>query len=604
VSYAAEPYVQFVEDLLTALTGGVVRDEFRFLAENEPYRLHSPGPPIPSTVRVFGQADTAYRRFQSGKDYTLEPDFTITWLDRADAIHPDEGTVFYANYDYVSASGVNPPLTDRNPGSVTRVLAESFAREYAVLSRQLDAIYNASFVDTATGRDLDQIGLLVGVERRTATFAIGSAVFSRSTPSPADIFIPAGTRISTAAPPAAVFETQIEVTLRRGGLSVEAPIQALAPGGEGVVAPQTITVINSPILGIDGVSNPQASGFQSASETDDQLRARIRRGLEGAGQATPGALLAALTTIPGVREKDVQILEDPISRPGVIQVNVALPQLPPGQEAEMLAQLAEQAVGLIEAARPVGVRIIHNIDAPVPVGPAEAGPGVQPDEGGGPVTPGIPPAGSLSLPVDVNVWLTPSTRSLTEAERVALIHSGEHVVHAFVDEAGIGETLVYNRLVAQLMAVEGVLDVALEMFPQADSSQPKRKNILPINPAMRPVAGKIDVQLLGSLVVLDVTLGVTRKGAGLLTDPLQLSAAISADVTTTLNLTFRTGAIAQLTVDAVKGLLGTADTYTLNSLDYSVEYQDAGVRIHQKNPNITTAPSDQFWVRGVTVEVH
>src|SRR6185436_4990309 len=195
--------------------------------------------------------------------------------DTADAIHPDEATVFYANYEYVSPSGANPPLTDRNPGSITRLLAESFAREYAVMSRQLDGIYNASFVDTATGRDLDQIGLLVGVERRTATFAIGSAVFFRSTPSPADIFIPAGTRISTAAPPPAQFETQIEVTLRRGSLSVDVPIQALAGGAAGAVAAQAITVVNSPILGIDGVNNPQATGFQSATETDVQLRARI-----------------------------------------------------------------------------------------------------------------------------------------------------------------------------------------------------------------------------------------------------------------------------------------------------------------------------------------
>jgi hypothetical protein len=66
----------------------------------------------------------------------------------------------------------------------------------------------------------------------------------------------------------------------------------------------------------------------------------------------------------------------------------------------------------------------------------------------------------------------------------------------------------------------------------------------------------------------------------------------------------RTGSLAQLTVDALKGLLGTADTYTINSLDYSVEYQDAGVRIHKKNPDITPAQSDQFWVRRVTVEVH
>ena len=40
-------------------------------------------------------------------------------------------------------------LNDRNPGSVTRLLAESFAREFAVLSRQLESVYQAGFLTTA-----------------------------------------------------------------------------------------------------------------------------------------------------------------------------------------------------------------------------------------------------------------------------------------------------------------------------------------------------------------------------------------------------------------------------------------------------------------------
>ncbi|MEO8370929.1 MAG: baseplate J/gp47 family protein [Candidatus Solibacter sp.] len=608
MSYAAEPYVQFVDDLLTALTGGVIREEFRFLPENVPYRLHAPGPPVPSTIRVFGQAAGTYRRFQSGKDYKVEPDFTITWLAQgaspaAGAIWPDDGATFYVNYDYIAPSGANPPLTDRNPGSVTRLLAESFAREYAVLSRQLEAIYQAGFVETAGGRDLDQIGLLVGVSRRTATSAVGSAIFLRSTPAPADIFIPAGTRVSTVTPPAAQFETLLEGALRRGSLSVEVTVQSLVAGPAGVVAAESIQVINRPILGAEAVHNPQATAFQSANETDDQLRGRIQRALEGAGQATPGALLSALTTIPGLREKDIQILEDPISRPGVIELNVALPELPPGKESELLQQYAEQAVALIEQTRPVGVRILHNIDAPKPLGPAEPGPAEQPDEGDAPATAGIAPTGSLSLPVDVNVWLTPATRSLTETERNELIRAGVSAVHDFIADAGLGETVVYNGMVARLMALPGVLDVALEVYPQADPAQPRRKNILPINPSLRPVAGKVDVQLRGSLIVLDVSMAVTRKGAGLLTDPLQLSSTISSDVTAALNAAFRTGSLAVLSQDSLKGLLGTAETYALGTLDYSVEYQDAGVRVRQKNPQITPSQSDQFWARRVTVEV-
>src|SRR6185503_13197715 len=109
-----------------------------------------------------------------------------------------EGSHFFASYELSPGVQAPPLLTDRNPGSVVRTLAESFAREYAVLSRQLELVYRGAFIDTAEGRDLDQVVALVGVERRGRTFASGEVVFSRSTPSPADIFIPEGTLVSTA----------------------------------------------------------------------------------------------------------------------------------------------------------------------------------------------------------------------------------------------------------------------------------------------------------------------------------------------------------------------------------------------------------------------
>ena len=90
-----------------------------------------------------------------------------------------------------------PRLTDRNPGSILRTLAESFAREYAVVSRQLERVYDEAFIETADGRALDQLVALVGVTRRTQLFAVGEVVFSRLTPAPGDVTIEAGTPIST-----------------------------------------------------------------------------------------------------------------------------------------------------------------------------------------------------------------------------------------------------------------------------------------------------------------------------------------------------------------------------------------------------------------------
>jgi len=92
--------------------------------------------------------------------------------------HGPTPALFFVNYDLAAQTGAAPLLSDRNPGSVTRLLAESFAREFAVLSRQLEAVYRAGFLDTATGRDLDQLVAILGLNRRDRTYATGTVVFA------------------------------------------------------------------------------------------------------------------------------------------------------------------------------------------------------------------------------------------------------------------------------------------------------------------------------------------------------------------------------------------------------------------------------------------
>jgi uncharacterized phage protein gp47/JayE len=603
MSYAAEPYAQFVDDLLTSLTGGVIRQQFRFLEEERPYRLSAPGAIIPGTVRLFGQADGAYRRFLAGTDYKLESDLTVTWLadnqgaPAAAAVWPDEGSTFYANFEVQAAAGAAPPLTDRNPGSVVRLLAESFAREYAVLSRQLEAVYQAGFLDTATGRDLEQLCALVGVTRRQMTFAGGAVVFGRSSPSPADIFIPSGTRLSTAEPPAVMFETTEDRTLRRGNLSVDALVQAKVSGSTGVVAPNTIRAIHRPILGVESVTNPLATRFAGENETDEMLRSRSRHALEGAGKATTGAVLAALTSLNGLREKDVRITEDAIAHPGIVKLNVALPEM----SAEEQQQAIERVVDLIEDTRPVGVRILHNIAAPRPSGAAAPGSGAVPDEGPDPATIGVTSnPDELFLPVDVNVQVAPSTLSLTPQEKSRLESETGAAVKAFLDEAGFGEILVYNRLVAHLMGLDGVLDVVVEMWPQNTPSSAKRKNLVPDNPGVRPVAGAITVEVGGSLVMLDVTVNLGLTGAGLLGDPATARATAQTEIEQQFKDKLPTFSGASLTVAALKGLLGDSANYKVLDLHYTVEYSDAGVRIHQQDVQLVLTGLERLWVRKVS----
>src|SRR6202035_299333 len=192
VTYVAEPYAQFVDDLLTSFTGGVAREEVLFVPEAAPFLLAPPGPIVTSTLLVFGQSAGAYNRFRPDRDFTFTAEGAIQWKAGADggpaagAVWPDPGTPFFVNYDHRGPAAAAPLLTDRNPGSVTRLLAASVGREYAVLSRQLEAVYRAGFLDTAGGRDLEQLVALLGLSRRGRANATGTVVFARSTPATAD----------------------------------------------------------------------------------------------------------------------------------------------------------------------------------------------------------------------------------------------------------------------------------------------------------------------------------------------------------------------------------------------------------------------------------
>lgn len=601
MSYAAEPYAQFVDDLLTALTGGVIREQFVFLPEAAPFRLAPPGPVVRSTLRVFGQSEGAFTQFRLDRDFRLDGD-VIQWKARedgrpaADAVWPDEGTPFYVNYDHKGPAGAAPQLTDRNPGSVTRLLSESFAREYAVLSRQIESVYEAAFLDTASGRDLDQVVALLGLTRHTRTFAVGTVVFGRSTPASADVFIPAGAKLSTGEPPAVVFETTEDRTLHRGSLSVEVPARAQTSGSVGVVPARAIRVIHRPIFGIETASNPQTTQLGGADETDDALRARARRALEGSGKATVGALLAALSTLPAVREKDVRIDEDPLSRPGVITLKVAVPL----DQGNCL-----RAIDLIEATRPAGVRVLHDLDSPTP--PGSLTPGVNPDDDTNAPADATMVSTALFLPVAVKAILLPASGSLSPQERNALKRKGEDAIRAVVNDAGIGEALVYNRLVAALMAIGGVQDVTLDLYPNLTGQlPPSHRNLIPPK-TLRPTVdeghgGLLQVEIGGQLIALDVRVGITLKGAGLLGD----QAANLADARTQVAGQLRdiVGSITSLSVPNLKGILVPRDTFTVTSLEFTIEYVEAGVRINKvftgADAAVQVTPLQRLWIRTVT----
>jgi len=596
MSFAAEPYGVFVDDLVSSLTGGVTRERFTFLDDQKPFTLAYASSAVTTTVRVNGLVAGEYFRFTPGTDFDVTAG-TIVWRESAPGVPaaratwPDRGSDFYASYERTPDPGAPPRLTDRNPGSIVRTLAESFAREYAVLSRQLELVYDAAFLETATGRDLDQVAALVGVQRWTRSVASGEVVFSRGTPAPADIFIPAGTLVSTGQPPAITVETTDAQTLRSGTLSATAPVRARVSGPDGVAPAGSLTVINRPILGIDSVTNPQPLAFGGADETDTALRARAGRALEAGGGATTDAILGALTSVEGIREQDVRIVEDPVAAPGLLTITIA---------SDLDGPRSALAVSLIERTRPAGIRVHHNLVVP-PTTQLEPTADTQGEDPGPPLE-STASTDPVWFDIGVTAAVTAASATLTAQQKTALTTAVESVVSGFVEQLGVGDTVVYNRLVGAIVDVPGVYDVSLDLYQAAATEHTGRRNLLPKPPDTRPRLqdANLDVHLRGALVALDVSVEVERKGLAVLAERETALGEIHNDVVRRLQEKVAAGGTIS-SAELFGAVQTDTETYSVKQLSYTAEFLDEGLRVTRENPQFEPTADQQAWIRNVNV---
>ena len=630
MTYVAEPYLYVADQVLTALTGGIARETHRFFARANAFSFEIPAAQVlPDSLRVIGQANLAFFAFQIGTDFAIGGDGLLRFLTMAadpttpakGATWPDEATEFYVSYYH--ANSFQAPLTDRNVGSLTRTLGEAFARELAVLRSELEFVYRSGFVDTAEGTALDMVVALFGITRKTGDFASGTVRFFRDTPAPADVFIPAGTKVSTALPPATgsggaapapgqapaggtpskpvSFVTTSDRTLRRGQLAVEAPIRAEVKGAPGVVDAGSIVVVNQTVLGINGVMNDAATVFGGAGETDNELRGRAKSVAERAGRATPRALLNALAGLSAIKPNDVNVKEDLTGMPGVVSISVAV---------DPTAQLASDVHDAILDARPAGIRVVTNLDSflpPVTTPTASTSPALRDPGSAGPVGSPVaaPPSDGFKLPLAASVVVFPQDPRITGAPRAALQQAVMDSVTSDVGSSSVGGVIVYNQLTADLMGIPGVYDVVLEISPKpapggAAPAVTKANIYVPADRRATLDAADVKVIFAGAPVYFDFALAVT------ITPPATLD-AITTEVRTRLGQYLEHPPVAN-TVDGATLVVkvGGSELFTFNAADLSwtAEYQKAGLLIRdQGGPGAQTVlqEGDQPVLRLVTV---
>lgn len=592
MSYAAEPYEVFVEDLLGNLTGAISRIRLTFRDDLRPFEIGTNPPARPRTVRVHGLAGGEYRRFVEGTDFTFA-DGVIEWLEERPGVRsptatwPDDGSDFWVGFEPVPGSVEPPVLTDRNEGSITRTLAESMALEFAVVAHQLEAVYESAHLSTAAGKDLDHVVELVGITRRGQLHARGAVTLRRSSPAPADVTIPAGTLVSTAEPPQVTAETTETVTLRRGTLAVNAPVRAQADGPSGVAAARSLTVLHRPILGIEEVVNTQALTFGGSAESDAELRRRAARSLETNGRSTVAAITGALASVDGIREQDVLVEEDHLAFPGVVKIVIT------GNPDDTTKLAASRA---LEQVRPAGIRLVHDLPAPsavVPiVGDTEPGGGGDAPTGSGAVV------DEHDFPIALRAVVTPASTELTDLERNELVDAVIGAIETKMDELGVGQPVVYNSIVATIMQIAGVLDVVVDIAPAAGGAQPSgRVNLRPPSGTRALlVPAERDVTLGGALVALDVSVVIQRLGSSATADPTSAIQAARTDIADRL----RAGLLsppATITPAALLGILTDTDDYSVRELHYTAELLEEGLLIERTDVPLDMSGAKQPWIR-------
>jgi Baseplate J-like protein len=222
---------------------------------------------------------------------------------------------------------------DFDVGSIWLALAEATAGNadwlqklylFALSVTRL-ATSQGTWVDTFTA---DYMPVVPGTTtpRLPATTATGQVTLSRATPQ-SQAVIPVGTLVATfdgsqvfqvyADPTNAAYSVAIipggGFILAAGVSSINVGVQALNPGSLGNVLANTITIIQSSVIGVDTVTNaaPFVSGMDP--ETDAQLKARFQLYIQSLREGTVGAIEYAVVSLQQGMQVAVHANVDPNS---------------------------------------------------------------------------------------------------------------------------------------------------------------------------------------------------------------------------------------------------------------------------------------------------
>lgn len=216
-----------------------------------------------------------------------------------------------------AAAGV---VLDFNVGSILRSIIESNSGNALWLQSEAQALLAITRLTTSTGNDVDTFVEQFGLKRNPAVPATGFVALSRNTPNQQGV-INVGALVSSVTNNIS-YSVGIDTTnpyynsdsnqylVPPGISSTSVPVTATTAGAIGNVLANQITTIQSVILNMDSVTNPDAFTTGANQESDPALKIRFVLYLNSLSKATKSALQAAILSVPGVARYDLQENED------------------------------------------------------------------------------------------------------------------------------------------------------------------------------------------------------------------------------------------------------------------------------------------------------
>ncbi len=314
------------------------------------------------------------------------------------------------------------------------------AWEIATAWQVAEDVYYSAFVDFAEGHQLDLVCQYIGIRRTAAQPAQGTIKFTGTLNG---TIIPVGTKVQTVE--GIVFETVEETFLSSG--EATAKIEAVEPGEGGNLQAGTITEMVDTIEGInDEVLNEAPTAEGRESETDHDLRTRYKRSVQNPGQATAGAVEAAIMDIPEVwdayvRENDT---DSPVPVGDVtMPIKSIYPLVHYGDDAEIARKIYETKAAGIQS-----------------FAPEESGVVVQVED-----TRGVTHPIGFDRPDEIYICVD---ATLETDESFGGTDAVEEAIETYLNSRGIARDVIYTRLIATAQNFTGVKDVSeLLLYQQA-----------------------------------------------------------------------------------------------------------------------------------------